>query len=316
MNIVKTSYGHLTVSFPLETYPDGTIQACTPVAECVLETGYGALTPQYTTDELRKKEVLPVTFYPSGVLKSLPLETRTVISTPAGDVAAELVSFHPDGTISRVFPLNGKLSGYWSQEDEGTLVEPVTLDTPLGQVKAKAISVGFYETGTLRSLTLWPGERLTVSTPLGDMETRIGVSFAPDGRVRSLEPAEPIMVQTPLGRAQAFDPDAIGVNGDVNSLAFDDQGRVIRFTTTLTRLVATDGQGKKTAFTPQHRVSYCGDAEQEIIPMMVRWSEEAVSVRLDPDKKPTVLPAAEYRFATEPYLPQLDNLFTGLRCSV
>ena len=92
-----------------------------------ISTQYGDLIPQYTDDDLRKREILPVEYHPSGALKAVPLETQTIIATPAGDIPAELISFHENGTISRIFPLNGKLSGYWSQEDEagaGRVADP------------------------------------------------------------------------------------------------------------------------------------------------------------------------------------------------
>ena len=46
---------------------------------------------------------------------------------------AELVTFHADGSLRRVFPLNGKLSGYWTEADEGALAKAMELSTPLGE---------------------------------------------------------------------------------------------------------------------------------------------------------------------------------------
>ena len=75
-------------------------------------------------------------FHESGRLKCLPLETQTIVATPAGDIPAEMLTFHPDGSLSRIFPLNGKLSGYWSQDDEAKLAAPLTMLTPVGVLTA------------------------------------------------------------------------------------------------------------------------------------------------------------------------------------
>ncbi|EGB14511.1 hypothetical protein DND132_1302 [Pseudodesulfovibrio mercurii] len=281
-----------------------------------ISTQYGELIPQHTSDDLRKRDILPVEYHASGVVKSVPLEEQTVIVTPIGDIPAELVSFHENGTLNRVFPLNGKLSGYWSQDDEAGLSRPVTLATPFGPIRTRIMSVGFYDDRSLRSLTLWPGETLSVPTPAGPMEARVGVSFTRDGRVRSLEPAKPTVVPTRAGEMTAFDPDAVGVNGDVNSLVFDDEGKVCRVITTLTKLTVVHPDGHTVCHVPEHRESLCSEAEQEVVPMCVEFDSETVRIRTNPDNAPLVLPVEGHVFFAEPYLPQLANPFVELHCSI
>jgi len=65
-----------------------------------------------------------VHFYDNGALRHLPLETPTEVLTPAGPMLAELVTFHKSGEVSRVFPLNGKLSGEAASHN-GTGIEAV-----------------------------------------------------------------------------------------------------------------------------------------------------------------------------------------------
>ena len=112
-----------------------------------------------------------------------------------------LVSFHKNGTINRVFPLNGKLSGYWSQEDEAALAKPVTLTTPIGPVRVKVLSVSFYDDRSLRSLTLWPGETLSVPTPVGPIEGALSGSASP-ATARSAPWNRPNPPPCPPGRAR------------------------------------------------------------------------------------------------------------------
>jgi len=281
-----------------------------------ISTQYGELIPQHTDDDLRKREILPVEYHASGALKSAPLETQTMFSTSVGEIPGELVSFHENGAINRIFPLNGKLSGYWSQDDEFGLTKPVTLTTPIGLVRAKVMSVSFYDDGSLRSLTLWPSETLSVPTPVGPIETRIGVSFDRDGKVRSLEPAKPTVVPTRAGEINAYDPDAVGVNGDANSLMFDEDGKVCRVITTLTKLTVVHPDGHTHCHIPENRESLCSEAEQEVVPMTVTFTQDTVSVSTNPDAAPLTLPREGHVFFTESYLPQLANPFVELHCSV
>ncbi len=281
-----------------------------------ITTPYGQLIPQHTTDDLRKRELFPVEYHPSGGVKSLPLESQTPMRTPVGVVPAELVSFHENGVINRIFPLNGKLSGYWSQEDEAGLAEPVTLTTPAGLLTVRVLGLSFYDTGALRSITLWPEETMSIPSPAGPVVTRIGVCFTPDGAVRSLEPAKPTPIATPAGEIMAYDPDAVGVNGDVNSLAFDDRGEVARVATTLTRLTGVSPDGRTTAYVPEQRESLCSESEQEIVPMVISFSPDEVTVRTNPDAPATRIPRQGHVFFAEPFLPQLSSPFSGLRCSV
>jgi len=313
---VSTRYGVLHCSRHMENFPDGSPRACTAAAPSPLATDFGELVPQFTTDDLRKKEVLPVTFHQDGALKSLPLETQTVIKTPAGPIPAELVTFHPTGAINRIFPLNGKLSGYWAQEDEKGFSKPVTLNTLAGEITAHVIGVGFYPDGALRSVTLWPDESVMVNTPAGLVSARMGVSFSPKGRLRSVEPAKPTPVTTPAGEITAFDPDAVGVNGDVNSLLFHDDGSVARVVTTLTTIKAVSADGKVTRYTPEFRESLCGDSEREIVPMTIEFGGGMALIRQNPDQPPVSIDMELTPLFTEPNLPGLSMGMPDMRCGV
>lgn len=315
MGTVLTRYGEIPVAGCLEWHDTGELKSCAPAGPALLDTPLGALPPQYSTDDLRRRTVQAVYFYDNGALRHLPLETRTEVMTPAGLLAAELVTFHKCGALARAFPLNGKLSGYWTQEDEGRLAGPVTLDTPLGPVSARLIAVSFRPDGSLRSLTLWPGETLDVVTPVGVLSVRIGVSFRPDGSVESVEPARPQAVATPVGQVRAYDLDACGIHGDLNSLTFAPDGTVRGVATSLTQLVAVGPDGRERRFAPASRESLCGDSEREPVPMWLDFSPEAVSVRSGPDAEPVVLPTADHRFRTAPHLEQFANPFGKMSCS-
>ncbi|WP_320007307.1 hypothetical protein [Maridesulfovibrio sp.] len=282
----------------------------------VYSTEAGELVAQHSTDDLRRKTLQPVQTYANGTVKSLPLEERTPIFTPLGIIEAEMVTFYESGRLKRVFPLNGKLSGYWSQEDEGRLADAVTIDTPAGTINAKVISLCFFEDGSLRSLTLWPGETLSVETPVGRVETRVGISFSPTGRIRSLEPAEPTPVQTRIGMVTAFDPDAVGITGDLNSLVFDNEGQVAAISTTLSMISARHSSGGEFIFAPEFRESLCSESEREIVPMRMLFDGQGVEIAKNPKSEPAYVAFADYEIRSAAFLPQLDNLSMGLMCSV
>ena len=316
MQTLNTRYGVIESTRQMAFTEQGTPAYCTAAKPCPLDTPAGTLTPQHTTDDLRKKEVQPVTFYKDGTIKSLPLELQAEIETPAGTVPAELVTFHPNGAINRVFPLNGKLSGYWAQEDEQGLARPAVLTTPIGAVTAYVISVGFHPDGQLRSLTLWPGETITVEAPTGPIAVRSGLSFWPEGTIRSLEPAKPTPIATPAGEITAYDPDAVGVNGDINSVLYHEDGTVARVVTTLTRIKAVFPDGRTTSFTPQYRDSLCGDEEREVEPMTVEFRGSEAEIRVTPKSTPVLLDLERTALFAEPHLPGLDMMGKGLHCGI
>ncbi|KAB1443165.1 hypothetical protein [Pseudodesulfovibrio senegalensis] len=273
-----------------------------------IQTKYGDLIPQHTTDDLRKKEVLPVRYHENGTPKTVPLEMQTSIPTPVGNIPAELVTFHENGTLKRVFPLNGKLSGYWGESDEAALAEPTPVQTPAGMITAKVIAISFHENEAIRSLTLWPGEVVSLVTPVGPMKARIGISFDRNGMLRSLEPASPTSVTTPIGDIMAFNSDALGVNGDMNSLVFDARGAVARVTTTLSQLSVVRPNGESDLFKPLYRESYCSETEQEPVPMIVAIGKDTITIQTHCDLPTIRIPTADHVFLSESPLPRQNTI--------
>ena len=120
---IDTRYGSLPVDGPAEYGPEGQALAVFAAGPAVLATAAGDLVPQHTIDDARRMHRPPVVFHPNGHVRSLPLERRTPVATPLGTLPAELVTFHDNGALARVFPLNGKLSGYWTEADEAGLAD-------------------------------------------------------------------------------------------------------------------------------------------------------------------------------------------------
>lgn len=317
METVTTAYGSLPIAGRPDTYPDGGIKAMYVHGPVALETSLGRLVPQYTIDDSRRMHQPPLTFHANGQVRSLPLETRTVVETPAGAIPAELVTFHANGAVARVFPLNGKLSGYWTEADEARLAEVLRLDTPIGPLASKFVAAAFDAQGMLRSLTLWPGEVVTVPTPVGNAPVRLGLSFHATGELRSLEPARPLETPTPVGKVWAFDPDAVGISGDENSLAFSPAGAVTRIATVRTSLSARLADGSCIEVAPLVRESICGDGDREITPLVLEFDAAVLTARHGSLGRPAaIVPREGTTFAAKPFVSDFAVPLSPKQCSM
>lgn len=305
MTTIDSPCGPIPVSGPVEYYETGALKSCTPAGEVTLNTSAGSLIPQYTSDDLRRREVPRLEFHPNGQVASISLENRTDVQTPGGALEAEMLTFYPEGEVKRVFPLNGKLSGYWTQDDEAGLAEPLSLLTSVGPVSARLISLLFGRQGHLAGLTFWPGEVVNLDADGGTLPVRIGIRFRDDGSVQSLEPEKPVTVGTPVGPVRAYDPDAIGINGDENSLHFTPEGDVLALRTVHTALVV-QRDGEEVVFAPTLRDSHCGDEETEPVPLGLRFDPEGVYVRLDPEGPEEFVAYQGAEIDTRAHLPQLS----------
>ncbi|MEL7641176.1 MAG: hypothetical protein AAGU21_16175 [Solidesulfovibrio sp.] len=317
MDTVTTAYGPLPVAGRPDRHPGGGVRAMYLAGPAALETAVGRLVPQYTIGDTRRMHQPPLTFHENGRVRSLPLESRTVVETPAGRLPAELVTFHDNGAVARVFPLNGKLSGYWTEADEARLAEVLRLETPMGPIAGKFVAVAFGPGGELRSLTLWPGEEVAVKTPVGNAPVRLGLSFHPGGALRSVEPARPLETPTPLGPIWAFDPDAVGISGDENSLSFAPSGDVTRIATVRTSVSARLPDGTRLELAPAVRDSLCGDGDREITPLVLEIGPDTVTARHGSLGRPrAVLARAGTAFTTRPFVSAFAVPLLPKQCSM
>jgi hypothetical protein len=272
MTSFTTAYGTLEGVEFKTLYSNGKIDGCLVNRENTLETPYGKLVPQYLAEDMGRRPVKPLYFYKSGAIKSIALQERTLLRTPVGSMHAELVTFHESGKIKRVFPLDGRLSGFWTSKNEYELAETVTIASPLGNLTARFIGLQFYESGALRSVTLWPGEFISLNTPVGELRIRTGIAFHEDGKIRSLEPAGVVRVETPVGLMTAYDNDPQGIHGDLNSLQFSPDGSLLALKTTADEILVVDRSGSEYRFSPGLKDNPCGSERKVVVPLKVRFS--------------------------------------------
>lgn len=248
MSSYITDYNLKALSWS-SSHDNGQIRDCVINEKIDLDTPLGILTPQYEHAGVRRKHTYSVSFYENGKIRRIALNEQTYVQTPVGSLPAELITFYETGSIKRLFPLNGLISGYWDEDDEYGLAPELTLDLPIGSFKTKAIGIAFYEDGAVRSLTLWPREMLAIQTPIGKQNIRTGFALYRNGCIKSFEPARPVPVTTPIGLITAYDTNATGITGDMNSFVFTDDGRIKSLTTSNTQITVT-GPGGTKIFSP------------------------------------------------------------------
>lgn len=199
------------------------------------------------------------------------------METPVGRIDAELITFYDDGAVNRVFPLNGLIDGYWSEANEREIAETIELELSTGTLKAKIISLHFYPSGELKSVTVWPGETMDVRTPLGAMAGRAGLSFYESGEQRSVEPAGVTAIPSPIGLIKAFNPDIIGMHADLNSVQFDAYGELTAVTT-LHSGVNVDPSDKVTRVLPYEIASYIDATQMRTVPIQIQFTIDSVEI--------------------------------------
>lgn len=278
---LTTNFGVLDGIVTASYYADGSIKDCILDQKNIVFTECGALIPQYGADNLRRKYIQSISFHPNGNLKCISVEKQTEIMTPIGEFPAELITFYDSGELKRIFPLNGKISGFWSEEEEAKLNIPFSFDFGFGEFSAMLIGLCFYKSGDIKSLTLFPGEIITVSTKVGEITVRNGFSLYESGKLKSVEPEKSIKVKTPIGVFNAYDVNALGINADSNSLTFSENGEILSLITSSDKIAVYAKTGAVKLITPLEKPSPLDEDEIAIIPIKLDFSNDTVMITTD-----------------------------------
>lgn len=271
MNI-NTKYGVLEDCKEVTYHKNGTLATAFTHMPTKLKTPVGKITLAYNFSSERRKYIPSAKFFNDGTLQAINLNKQLTIKTPVGNFLCEYISFYPSGVPHRLLHLNGKLSGYWSETQETALAQTTVLNLPCGLIQTKIMTLNLYATGIISSITLFPGMVISVSTSIGYVKTRIGISFYPNGALKSLEPAAPTNVQTPIGTIRAFDTNPIGVTGDKNSLCWDENGLLCSCMTT-DDLTINFADGSIKTIVARKAMSMCSDEVLVKIPYMISWNK-------------------------------------------
>lgn len=267
--------------------------------------------PKYGAEDFRTRCRDAVTFYKSGKLKSLYLERQQEINSPVGTVKAELVSFYESGSLHRVFPVYGQINGYWSESEEASLLGTSKIETGGQMIEAKISCFSFYESGAVKSLTLWPGESTDILIPSGKIKARLGISFYEDGTIKSVEPDKPVPITYQGSSFIAYDNHPIGVHGDTNSLGFYVDGTIKTLKTTISAVILSGGNDK-IQIEPERRVGLTDIDTMDIVPLKLEFQGSNLMIT-DSD-------GCIHKFALEQYqlgtIQIAENLHAEKDCGV
>lgn len=273
-------YGALSGVTFSETYADGVIKGCAFEEKNNITTPVGILVPNYGPSHVRNREGLSLEFFKNGQIKSIDLEEATEVITSLGALSAERISFYENGRIHRLFPLNGKINGYWTEDHEYGLAQPMDFDLPVGSFSAKTISLSFYQSGALKSMTMWPQDSIEISSPDGQVKIRFGFSLYENGNLKSFEPEFPEPITTPIGIILAYNSNAHGINCDENSVTYSPTGSLRSLITSNNGLMISSPDGKQ--FVQPHMKP--GKIDPEIMvpePMTVLFSDNQMEIVRD-----------------------------------
>ncbi len=269
---LQTPFGIIGAVRSYENYSSGELKSVILKGENVILTHAGDLTPYYT-ETPRRKFKPSVQFFKDGMIKAVYLEEQQELNTPIGEILGELVTFYNTGELHRVFPLDGKLSGFWGEEEEKELLIPMNFDLDFCEFTACLSCICFYESGNIKSLTLFPEEEIKV----GAVTVRHGVSLYESGALESCEPAIPTLFDTPIGKIMAYDPDAVGVTADSNSVTFHEDGSIKSLMTVSQQVQAQDESGKIVEYAPQIIPAFFQGAEETIAALEIHFHKTGVS---------------------------------------
>ncbi len=278
---MECKYGFLRGVSYLENYENGAMKYCTLSEKNILETEYGRLVPHYSID-IRRRLKSSLGFYENGNLEKIYLQDKVYIKTDVGLFPAELVLFHENGKVRKIFPLDGDLTGFWSEKKEYDLAEKIEIKTPIGTINEKIIGASFYDSGKLKSITFWPGDLLDIETPIGKKTVRVGISFYESGALKSFEPAKATKIITPIGEIIAYDVAPLGIHGDTNSLTFFEEGNIKSLYTSTDEVVIEKGE-KRHIYSPDYKTSMCNDDVKDVVPLKIEFSKNRISFNNDRD---------------------------------
>lgn len=243
--------------------------------------------PRYSEADFRSRDRESVQYDNNGCLKSIYLEGIQQLHTSIGTLPAELVTFYPNGQIHRLFPVFGKLTGYWSETDEEELNTPISFQIEGREYTIKCSCICFYETGSLKSITFWPGQKMEVMIENIKYQIRIGISFFEDGKIESVEPYMPIVVRNQYGTFLAYDNMANGVSGDKNSMRFNQKGEIVFLKSMQTGLELIDKKERKRVISPRKIKDYIEFDQETILPASYCF-EDGLKITLDTGETETI----------------------------
>lgn len=232
--------------------------------------------PFYMDEDGRRKDSPSVLVYKGGEIKGISLQETIIVNTNKGEFKAEKIIFYESGKIKKIFPLDGKITGYWSEEDEYKLADYYSFKFDFAEFFAKVISISFYESGEIKSITFWEGEKVNIKYKKTSIKVRIGISIYEDGNIKSIEPALPVIINTKIGKIKCFDKNAIGITGDKNSLEFYEDGNIKALVTSEDEITIYKDDKLIARYAPEEKYIFGLNGEKDLITVKIEFENNNV----------------------------------------
>lgn len=278
MKEYNTKYGLLYGVTSAEFYGNGSLKECILDEKNEIETIYGTFIPQYEQGEIRKKYTSSISFYENGSIKVINLNNATDIKIVEDVFSVEKITFYETGEIKRIFHLNGRLSGYWGEEDEYELAKTYKFNLKFGEFKSKFMSLQFYKNQKVKSISFWPGEKIEIKTNYGLIPIRTGISLYEDGNIKSCEPEKPIAIETFIGKILAYDISSMGIHGENNSLMFYEDGSIKSLVTSTDCIEIKGRQGENIRYTPSEKTNLFNNSIKDIVPVKIKFYHRKIVI--------------------------------------
>ncbi|MFT8351536.1 hypothetical protein [Clostridium saccharoperbutylacetonicum] len=278
MKNIEIKCGILNDAFIAEYYSTGEPESYSVEEKSELEILEYKFVPLYDFPHERRKELPSVKVFKSGNIKSIALNELRSIVTTIGSFEVEKITFYENGSINRLFLLDGKLSGYWSEDDEYKLAKAYKFDFEFSSFEAKPISLHFYETRELKSITLWPKERVKLNIDEYELIIRVGFSLYKSGKLKSCEPFRPTSINTPIGNIDAYDINSVGIHGDTNSLNFYENGKLKSLITSTNIITVYTANGDKIIHSPRKVRLYSSSEVMDTVTLKVEFTDNKVII--------------------------------------
>jgi len=278
MGTIEINNGTLNNAFLAGCYSTGECEEFRVEGESELDILGYKLIPSYEFPDVRRKEFPSVKVYKNGNIRSILLNESTSITTKVGVFEVEKITFYEDGPINRLFMLDGKLSGYWSEDDEYNLAKACKFDFEFASFEAKVMTLHFYKTGEVKSITLWPKERVKLNVGDYNIIGKVGFSLYESGKLKSCEPFRPTAIKTPIGDIEAYDVNALGVHGDQNSINFYEDGKIKSLITSRNTITISTLDGEKIFHSPKKVRIYSNSEVMDTISLTIEFSEDKVII--------------------------------------
>ena len=133
-------------------------------------------------------------------------------------------------------PSYGQISAYWSIEDELEDQPYYRFRFEENELSISPQCILFYPSGKIRSITLWPGYRTEIMTPLGKITTDLGVELYENGHIRSIEPIYGTVIDTPFGEMKPYVYRDLMLHAENSSMVFAEDGKLMSVSTILSVL--------------------------------------------------------------------------------